>query len=156
MSYAVYEQSTGDFAIIVDADAPTYPDEGRVLYQCRGYAGRDNGRNNPALDHVRNVGPIPAGTYRVFSVKHWRFRDPVFALEPHITTIMHGRSGFLIHGDSAKNPGNASHGCIILERNHRDAVEFYAVDRLIVVPGPGGTEDLTVERSETVGTTDTP
>ena len=156
MSYAVYEQSTGNFAILDQPEPDWSPGFQAVLYECRGYAGRDNGRNNPALDHVRNVGPIPAGTYRVFSVKHWRFRDPVFALEPHITTVMHGRSGFLIHGDSAKNPGNASHGCIILERVHRDAVEFYAVDRLIVVPGPGGTEDLTVERSETVGTTDTP
>ena len=152
MSYALYEQSTGYFAILDDL----YPRGEGVLYQCEGYAGRDNGRNNPALDHVRNVGPIPDGTYRVRLVKHRRFRDPAFRLEPHITTIMHGRSGFLIHGDSAENPNNSSHGCIILGRPHREAVEFYAVDRLFVVPGPGGPEDLTSERSEEVGTTDTP
>jgi hypothetical protein len=34
----------------------------------------------------------------------------------------HGRTGFLIHGDSRRNPGNASEGCIILNRSAREAI----------------------------------
>jgi hypothetical protein len=35
-------------------------------------------------------------------------------LEPCDGTETHGRSAFLIHGDSIKAPGTASEGCIIL------------------------------------------
>ncbi|MDR2925047.1 MAG: hypothetical protein LBU76_03735 [Azoarcus sp.] len=34
----------------------------------------------------------------------------------------HGRTHFLIHGDSMTDPGNASQGCIVLRRELRDAI----------------------------------
>jgi hypothetical protein len=34
----------------------------------------------------------------------------------------HGRTRFLIHGDSIRHPGNASEGCIVLDRAARQAI----------------------------------
>lgn len=30
-----------------------------------GYSGKGRGKNNPALQHLRGVGPLPRGTYRI-------------------------------------------------------------------------------------------
>ena len=32
-----------------------------------GYSGRDKGKNNPAMQHVKNVGPVPVGEYEIIS-----------------------------------------------------------------------------------------
>ena len=50
-------------------------------------------------------------------------------LEPDATNEMHGRDGFLIHGDNATN--DASEGCIIVPRATRD--QLRAGDRLEVI-----------------------
>jgi hypothetical protein len=34
----------------------------------------------------------------------------------------HGRTHFLIHGDSITDPGNASQGCIVLRKKLREAI----------------------------------
>ncbi len=34
----------------------------------------------------------------------------------------HGRTDFLIHSDSIKNPGNASKGCIVLDFIYRKQI----------------------------------
>lgn len=79
-----------------------------------GYAGRDEGRNNPAAQHIRNIGPVPAGDYMMGAA----FDDPggkgpcVMVLHPKEQRQLLGRSGFMIHGDNKEH--NASHGCIIL------------------------------------------
>jgi hypothetical protein len=83
-----------------------------------GYAGAEVGRNNPEMQQVHNVGPIPVGLYRIVgppfdTVDHG---PKVLRLEPDSENSMHGRAGFLIHGDSVSNPGTASEGCIILPR----------------------------------------
>lgn len=80
---------------------------------CVGYAGRGEGRNNPALEHVADVGPLPRGNY---SIGKMMARHPtaglwVLRLTPDPSNDMHGRSGFLIHGDNKTH--DASHGCII-------------------------------------------
>ena len=44
---------------------------------------------------------------------------------------MHGRSGFLIHGDNAR--GDASEGCIILPRYYRQMISRLGVRDLFVI-----------------------
>lgn len=46
----------------------------------------------------------------------------------------HGRAGFLIHGESRANPGNASEGCIILGRTTRESISASHDADLEVVP----------------------
>ena len=129
MAFAVYAQRTGEFAIFEIDDGGNE----RCLYECKGYAGRRNGRNNHLAQELKGVGPLPVGFYRVAVRHHGRFRAPAFALEPFTTNTMFGRSGFWIHGDNATN--DASSGCIILERRHRDAVLALGVSQLEVQAG---------------------
>ena len=132
MAYAMYDQRSGEFTICEVEDGGL----DRVLYQTVGYAGRDRGRNNPSFEAVRNIGPLPRGDYSVRLEPHRKFRAPAFRLHPVSGTVMHGRSGFWIHGDSLIQPGNASHGCIILSAAARGWVEHYQVRHLEVLSGP--------------------
>ena len=134
MAHAVYEQRTGIFCILSIEDGGIE----RVLYEKRGYSGRDRCRNNHECEVLKAKGPIPCGFYRVVEKSHGRFAPPAFKLEPYSTNRMHRRSGFWIHGDSMLNPGNASHGCIILDRSARDWIAHYDVQSLEVVPGLSG------------------
>lgn len=86
-----------------------------------GYAGRGEGKNNPAAEHIARTGPIPRGLYTVTGVlaDGGHMGAYVLTLEPDPANQMHGRSGFCIHGDSVFHPGTASLGCIILPRNVR-------------------------------------
>jgi hypothetical protein len=86
-----------------------------------GYSGTGTGRDNPAMERVANVGPIPRGTYRVGPA----YDDPhlgpcAMHLDPQPGTNTFGRSLFRIHGSNATN--DASHGCIILEPQIRHAI----------------------------------
>ena len=51
-----------------------------------GYAGATAGLNNPEMEHVRNVGPIPQGTYFLRETRHPRFRAPAFECVPTHST----------------------------------------------------------------------
>lgn len=88
-----------------------------------GYSGAGEGKNNPDMQSVPNVGPIPVGLYSidapVDTVTHGPF---VLRLEPFPANQMFGRAGFLIHGDSVVHPGTASEGCIILGRATREQI----------------------------------
>ncbi len=89
-----------------------------------GYSGAGDGKNNPAMENVHNVGPIPQG--------HWTIVGPpvnteqhgpyVLSLKPAAETLTFGRDGFLLHGDSKESPGCASQGCIIMPRAAREQV----------------------------------
>jgi len=90
---------------------------------CRGYSGAGVGKNNPTLEGRVAVGPIPAGRWRISGPP---YNSPnvgpyVLRLSP-VGHAAHGRSAFLIHGDSAKRPGIASKGCIIAPRNVRELI----------------------------------
>ncbi len=119
----MYLQSTGELF------------DGEGLLVGTGYSGAGIGRNNPALDSVHNVGPIPAGEYTIGAPEdlaggpHGPF---VLRLEPDPANNMHGRDGFLIHGDAIARPGSASHGCIILPRRVRERIALSGDDRLKV------------------------
>lgn len=82
-----------------------------------GYSGFGAGKNNPAMERIVNVGPVPRGKYDISDRFDSETHGPVcMHLSPLPGTETFGRGGFLIHGDSASHPGLASHGCIILPR----------------------------------------
>lgn len=125
----------------LDAFAWTYSQQTGELQQdgkhvARGYSGAGEGKNNPALDHLSNVGPIPRGNWTVAGPPFdTRDHGPyVLRLDPDPETETHGRSGFLIHGDSKTHPGNVSQGCIILPRAIREQVWLSGDRKLEVVP----------------------
>ena len=110
-----YKQSTGEMF---------YPD-GSLL--ALGYSGAGEGKNNPAMQNVAKVGPIPEGRYEIILIRdgsgalcdYKGKKAPVLHLMPQEGNQMFGRAGFLIHGDSVGAPGTASEGCIILPHGAR-------------------------------------
>lgn len=117
----IYKQKTGELSY-----------EGRL--ECIGYSGAGPGKNNPDMQSVRNVGPIPVGLYRVGPPFDHPLRGPyALRLTPVQGTDTLGRSGFLMHGDSKLKPGTASKGCIIAPRKSREAVALSGDDLLKVV-----------------------
>lgn len=104
-----YEQSSG--WLIADGGKPL----------AQGYAGAGPGKNNPSADHIKDVGPLPRGTYIAEAPVDTMTHGPyVLRLTPYATNEMHGRAGFLMHGDSITAPGSASLGCIIQPRFARE------------------------------------
>lgn len=88
-----------------------------------GYSGQPECKNDPTQCDQQDRGPIPPGRYTIGEPHDTDTHGPfVLRLTPHADNEMHGRSGFLIHGDSKSHPGTASHGCIILPRVVRETV----------------------------------
>lgn len=103
-----------------------------------GYSGCDDGKNNPSMQAVHDMGPIPQGDWTIIGPP---FSTPdhgpnVLRLEPVAGTDTFGRDGFLMHGDSIKLPGTASKGCIIMAANTRLRVWQSQDLDLRVVPAP--------------------
>ena len=117
----IYEQATGKL----------YQDDKLVA---TGYSGKAEGKNNPAMQDVPCIGPIPEGMYTIKKVFNHPYKGPVcMRLVPLRTDTMFGRHGFMIHGDSIKHPGTASEGCIILNREARTIVADSPYRKLLVV-----------------------
>lgn len=88
-----------------------------------GYSGANIGRNNPDLEHKVATGPIPRGRWKISGPPYNSANVGPYAIRlSPVGHSAHGRSAFLIHGDSAKRPGQASKGCIILPRNVRELI----------------------------------
>jgi hypothetical protein len=93
-----------------------------------GYAGGDcgknlQGKNNPEMQDVPNVGPLPRGLYTIAAPIDTVTHGPyVLWLTPDSANQMFTRSGFGIHGDSVVSPGDASDGCIVLPRSVREVI----------------------------------
>ncbi len=106
----------------------------------KGYAGKGRGKNNPALQAVKGIGPIPQGIWKMVGVRDspntGRFTISLVAQDGNQDDIHQptGRSAFRVHGDSIKNPGTASRGCIVLPRGIREKM-WYSGDRVIEVRG---------------------
>lgn len=102
-----------------------------------GYSGAGAGKDNPAMQSVRDLGPIPQGVYAIGapfdSIEHGPF---AMRLAPDAANKMFSRSGFLMHGDSREHPGCASRGCIILPRHARETVAASADRELRVLSRP--------------------
>ena len=98
-----------------------------------GYAGHGLGKNNPSMESVKMVGPLPKGRYMVGKPYDSSNTGPfTLALIPDPKNKMYARSGFAIHGDSISAPGTASHGCIIMPRNIRESINK-GTDKIIDV-----------------------
>lgn len=99
-----------------------------------GYSGHPPYVNDASAEALKARGPIPRGVYRVGrGFDHVRLGRLVFYLEPASGTVMHGRSGFFIHGDNEYGDNSASHGCIILRRSIRERIAIENVRTLVVV-----------------------
>lgn len=90
----------------------------------RGYAGHGEGVNNPDLQHVPNIGPIPRGRWTIGAPYDSKRVGPfALPLAPYDDTETFGRSAFLIHGDRKTGPAqSASEGCIVLSRELREEI----------------------------------
>ena len=126
----VYHQRSGRLA------AP----DGSVL--AVGYAGYDDGdgvpepgegKNDPGMERVKMVGPLPAGRWAMGpAFDHARLGTCCIPLLPLPGTRTYGRSGFLVHGDSRKQPGAGSHGCVVMPLAVRQQLAA-ASDRVLEV-----------------------
>ncbi|MFZ5503511.1 MAG: tlde1 domain-containing protein [Pseudomonadota bacterium] len=92
-----------------------------------GYSGHGEGVNNPDMQNVEGVGPIPQGRYEIGpqqdNITGEGTRLPgSMRLTPLEGTDTFGRDGFIIHGDNARGDQSASKGCPILNRNIRDQI----------------------------------
>lgn len=110
-----------------DQSAGELTHNGRFI--SRGYSGNGRGKNNPSLQGVAGVGPIPAGRWKIGapynSANVGPYVLPLDAVDAKPGDDTHqptGRGAFRIHGDSIKAPGTASKGCLILPRNVRQAI----------------------------------
>jgi Protein of unknown function (DUF2778) len=113
----------------INSQAWTYAQRTGELQQdgqhvATGYSGAGEGKNNPDMQSVRNVGPIPQGDWTIAGppVNTADHGPYVLRLIPNDETETFGRSGFLMHGDSKSAPGTASHGCVIMPRVVREQV----------------------------------
>lgn len=87
-----------------------------------GYSGHGDQKNDPAAEAITAEGPIPRGAWKIGAPYDSKSVGPfALRLEP-VGHDAHGRSAFRIHGDSASQPGQASHGCIILPRGIREQI----------------------------------
>lgn len=97
------------------------------------YSGTGGGRNNPLMQNVRNVGPIPVGSYQIGAATNSHHTGPLtLPLSPLHGTNTFGRTAFRIHGDNRRH--DASHGCIILSHAVRLKVNHSHDKTLVVTP----------------------
>jgi len=102
---------------------------------CIGYSGNGAGLNNPAMQQVHKVGPIPQGMYSIGTFFDDPEKGPIVA---HLTplpgsgTDTFGRDGFMIHGDNRAANHSASEGCIILPHPIRESI-MASSDRVLEV-----------------------
>lgn len=102
----------------------------------QGYSGAGSLKNDPASQCVSDLGPIPRGEYSIGAIGDYGPSGQLkraLPLTPAPSNAMCGRSNFLIHGDSAANPGWASAGCIIIGREIREKIGASGDDALRVV-----------------------
>jgi len=100
-----------------------------------GYSGHGPGLDNPLLQNIHNVGPIPEGQWTVGAF----FDDPggkgpvVAHLTPCAGTETFGRSGFMVHGAHiGETEPLSSDGCIILAHALRVAIRDSGDSALMV------------------------
>lgn len=102
-----YSQSTGKL---------TNP-LGAVVAVC--YSGGNCGKvpqavNNPSMQGIKSVGPLPRGVYTLGTPVEDSHLGPLaIPLLPDPGNQMFGRGGFYMHGDTPEMNHSASEGCII-------------------------------------------
>lgn len=100
----------------------------KTVIDHKGYSGYMEGKNNPSMQNERNVGPIPRGKWNVGNAYNSNATGPAtIILTPQEEggpdlKALNRNNDFRIHGDKKNDPGNASHGCIIMPRSVRDVI----------------------------------
>jgi hypothetical protein len=121
----IYQQSTGRFSR--DGDLIGI-----------GYSGHGVGLNNPAMEAVHAVGPIPAGPWTIGPAASDGLLGPVvMKLAPVAPFDALGRTLFRIHGDNDLMNHTASDGCIVLSASYRLKISAFVQNEdtsLTVVP----------------------
>jgi hypothetical protein len=80
-----------------------------------GYSGHAAGLNNPALQNVVDVGPLPEGDFAIGDpVDGTHLGDGAMPLAALPGTDTHGRSELWLHQDNVQHNESASEGCGIL------------------------------------------
>lgn len=89
----------------------------------KGYSGKGEYKNKHEHQDVRGMGPIPVGCYTI-NPPHQSLKTGAYAMDlmPDSSNVMFGRDSFQMHGDSLRQPGTASSGCIIMPRAIREQV----------------------------------
>ena len=136
-----YDVGSGNISKVTDV-GDTLPD---VTTLGSGYSGKGAGLNNPSAEDVpgakgkTDAGPIPEGKYGIgqqqTNVTGTGTQLPAsMRLTPDAGNTMHGRGGFLIHGDNAAGNHSASEGCIITNKATRNAIANTGYGILWVLP----------------------
>lgn len=98
------------------------------------YCGNGKGLNNPALEAIKDVGPLPAGRYRFTNIVNSPKTGPnTILLEHDPGNVMYGRDLFRIHGDNKTKNNTASDGCIVVEPMEIRIAMWFSGDRMIEV-----------------------
>jgi len=105
-----------------------------------GYAGGNcgknpEGKNNPDMQWIHNIGPLPQGDYTIGKlILESKLGPYVMPLEPYPENDMRGRGHFFIHGDKIGHIGEGSEGCIIMPRSIRLSISESDDKHLKVIP----------------------
>jgi hypothetical protein len=120
----VYEQDSGDLFHNGKFVGTGYSGAGKT---------RSQGRNNSHLEHVKGVGPLPRGEWKIGKPRYSESCGPFVLPLAQVPAkpLRHGRSAFLIHGDNKAS--NASRGCIILAKSLREQIAYSSDTKLLVV-----------------------
>jgi Protein of unknown function (DUF2778) len=105
----------------------------------KGWAGKGKGKNNPAEQAEKCVGPLPQGKYTVQGWYTHPNLGPLVARLIQVEGETFGRDAFYIHGP-ASNPekyGQESKGCVVVPRHDREKIASLLI-------GPGHTLTVTV------------
>lgn len=129
-----FSQSTGIFTMNT-----TIGDTKMVSIIGTGWSGNGEGKKNPAMEGVKDVGPTPSGVYRIGNPGKASTGEYSMRLAPANTAQLLGRdNGMIIHGPAsgphAKHQyGQESTGCPILDRPHREIIGRRGVRKFEVV-----------------------
>jgi hypothetical protein len=84
------------------------------------YSGHGVGLNNPSLQSVPDIGPIPQGEYTLSPFfTHPRLGNLCARFMPKPGSTTYGRSGFDLHGDNQYRNHTASEGCVVVDKPYR-------------------------------------
>ena len=104
----VYESSSGS----------TFRPDGTLL--CVAYSGHGDGLNNPAMQAIPNIGPIPTGEYTLSPFfTHPRLGKLVARFMPKSDNDECHRSGIDLHGDNQYRDHTGSEGCVVMDEPYR-------------------------------------
>lgn len=118
---------------IYDVNKKTFYRDGILQFKAL-YAGVPGFKDDTQYESLVNKGPLPRGKYLIVGQP---FTHPTagrftLRLQPSVSNNMFGRAGFLIHGDSIREPGTASNGCIVAAPDKRKIIWESGDKELIV------------------------